>query len=64
MDRWVVGRDEAEALEAAQQRFPGRPIKLLQVRGAVCGLLGSRCAPSCSLPHSFMALNILPDFLR
>ncbi|PRW56769.1 valine--tRNA ligase isoform A [Chlorella sorokiniana] len=30
MDRWVVGRDEAAALEAAQQRFPGRPVKLVQ----------------------------------
>ena len=31
MDRWVVGRDDAEALAAAQQRFPGRPVKLVQV---------------------------------
>ena len=36
MDRWVVGRDEAEALAAAQQRFPGRPLQLVQVRR--CGL--------------------------
>ena len=27
------GTDEAEALAAAQQRFPGRPVKLVQVRG-------------------------------
>jgi hypothetical protein len=31
MDRWVVGRDEAEAAAAAEQRFPGRPFKLQQV---------------------------------
>ena len=33
MDRWVVGRDEGEALAAARHRFPGRPVKVVQVRG-------------------------------
>ncbi|KAL4444290.1 hypothetical protein ABPG75_012027 [Micractinium tetrahymenae] len=30
MDRWVVGRDEAAALAAAQARFLGRPLKIVQ----------------------------------
>ncbi|EFN58150.1 hypothetical protein CHLNCDRAFT_141931 [Chlorella variabilis] len=30
MDRWVVGRDEGEALAAARHRFPGRPVKVVQ----------------------------------
>ena len=30
MSRWVVGRTEAEALERAQARYPGRPVKLTQ----------------------------------
>jgi valyl-tRNA synthetase len=30
MTRWVVGRTEAEAKTRAQERFPGRPVRLTQ----------------------------------
>lgn len=30
MDRWVVGREEADALATAQERFPGRPLTIVQ----------------------------------
>lgn len=54
MDRWVVGRDEAEATAAAEQRFPGRPFKLLQVPLPLCLLPNASCRTSsfCLLSHA------------
>jgi hypothetical protein len=30
MGRWVCGRDEAEARTAAEKKYPGRPLRLVQ----------------------------------